>query len=498
MNVGVALLSASLAVALTACGPGANAPRIAPTITIAPRPTRDARATATPAATPTPAASATAQPAALVSPDTASLAPCADVKPALNPVKAKLGGDGRAMLLTPAGNVVLSALDGARTDVTTDGFIDQQAEKMRVYQFPTASADGKSLALVRLDIADGASSQTLEVFETRANPKRTELFSTGDFNIPYLDWSPNGQTIAFLTISPSGGAIRAVSSGGGEVASVEQGQPTYWHWRSDSSGLLTHLGGSAAEGGDARVSLVAMRGAAPVSVDRLVEPPGRFQSPHWSPDNTHMLYVRAGTPDTLVLADAAGAPVCVVSTVDAGAYFAWSPTGTRVALLDSASPLQAQGTVRVFDLQTGTDVVIQERALAFFWSPDGERLAAYSITRAAQPTLLGATGGMKLSDRATQSGGALLAIDIVAVDGARRVNVANTIPTGAFLQYFNFFDQYSRAVTPWSPNGKHVAFAGAASPDAPPLAGIATLSPDGSSVTLKNLGDGSLAFFIAN
>lgn len=498
MKVAAALSSASLVVTLTACGLGADAPRIAPTITIAPRPTRDARATATQVPTATPALIDIATPATVARTDAAKLDTCAEAKPNLSKIEPKLGGDGRVMLLTPTGNVAMASLDGARVDVTSDGFIDQQAQKMRVYQFPTASADGQSLAMVRLDIAGGTATQTLEVFQAAENPKRTELFSTADFNIPYLDWSPNGETIAFLTISPRGGAINAVDSAGGDVASVEQGQPTYWHWRNDSAGMLTHLGGSVAEGGDARVSLVEMRGATPENIDRLVEPPGRFQSPHWSPDNAHMLYVRAGAPDTLVLANASGVPVCAVAEIEAGAFFAWSPTGTHVALLDSASPLQAQGTVRVFDLAAGTDVAVRERALAFFWAPDGERLAVYSITRTALPTQLGAVGGAKLADRPEQSDGVLMAIDVIDTNGVGRINVANLIPTGAFLQYFNFFDQYSRAVTPWSPNGKHLSFAGAASPDAPTLAGVATLSADRSSVTLKSLGDGSLAFFIAN
>jgi hypothetical protein len=495
MNLGSALKSACIAITLGGCALR-DAPPIVPTVTLGPRATRSAASPTPP--TVTPAAAPAVSTAVVTAPDDAgALAACSALKPALTRITPKLGGDGRVVLLTADGNAALSSIEGAREAITTDATIDRENNRVRVYQFPAASGDGSALALIRIDIDSGKTQQSVEVFETHANPRRTEVFSTSVFNIPYVDWAPDGRTLAFLTISQQAGAIRTVASAGGAVQSVESGLPTYWHWRADSSALLTHLGGRAVDAADAHVSLVAMDGAATSVITRLDQAPGQFQSPHFSPDGAHMLFVRAGAPDMLVLADAAGAPMCVAAELTAGAFFAWSPDGVHVAMMDTASPLQSPAPVRVIDLRDGSSIRVSDDALSFYWSPDGERLAVYSISRATKPTQLAAAAAKLARAAQPQASTPLLALDIVSRDGKRTLNVVNLIPTQDIAGYFAFFDQYSRAVTPWSPNGKHIAFAGFSAQDLDSVVGIATIDATANSVTLKPLGAGTLAFFIA-
>ncbi len=487
-------------VLLSACSlPGRDGVQLEPTRTLAPprtvAPNPDPTQPPTPSATKAPTASAEAAPAVARRPSTPA---CADVKPALGAAQPVLAsGDGRVYFVTTDGNIVLSDVTGTTKEtVTTDGFVDQEKRALRAYQFPAASRDGGSLVFARLDIADGVASQTVEVMEAKASPKRTELYTTTEFNIPYLDWSPDGGTIAFLTINQQQGAVRAVSKTGGDVLELGVGAPTYWDWRADSTAMVTHLGGRATQQNDAHIGIVGLSGAKPQAAKLIQTPPGAFQSPQFSPNGAHMVYVAlVDGADELLLADNTGKPLCAIAAVNDGAFFAWSPDGAQVAFMDTASPLSKSAPLMLADIGAGSLRQLHSSATAFFWSPDGARLAVYSITEGESPTQLNVSASQKLASPALQQGATLMTIQVVDVETAKSVLVANINPTRDFAAYLNFFDQYSRAVTPWSPNGRHLTLAGSGEQDGAPQIAVATLATDNTRVTLKQLGEGTLAFF---
>jgi Tol biopolymer transport system component len=408
---------------------------------------------------------------------------------------------GRIVYLTTEGNVVLADGDGSNAiDLTRDGFIDQSSRALRIYHYPAFSNDAKQIAFVKLDVAEGALTQTLQVIETKENATPVDLYSTNRFNIPYLDFSPNDKSIAFLTISAQAGFIRVVDAKGGEPTTFGEGAPTYWHWRNDSSAMVTHLGGRAETKNDAAYLGIVNAGvhagdpsnAKPIKLSSL---PGTFQSPHFSPSGQHILFV-ANTiiTDELVLADDKGDVLCSLAQLSEGAFFAWSPNGKYVALIDTQAPVALPAPLRVFDLSSGEEKQLRDKASAFFWSPDGERLVVYSIVSARdaqQPS-----GNVnKLNAPAIQEQSALFKIEIVGASDGKRIQVTDTNLTADFLQYLQYFDQYSRAVSPWSPDGTRLVFTSFASPDASPEVNVATIDRSRGVVSIKQIADGTLAFW---
>jgi len=410
-------------------------------------------------------------------------------------------GEGQIVFITPEGNIALTDPSGRRrTPITADAFINEQQEAGRIYRFPTFSPDGRFLAFTSLSTVRGANAITSSVHVALAAPDadiRT-LYSATEWNIPYLDWSPDSALIAFLTINPTAGAIRVIAREGGEATIFDTGIPTYWHWRPDSAGMVTHLGGRATTKGKANVSLIASRGTVKDGQTVIEELPGAFQSPQWSPDGRYVLLVAyTDGQDELVLADAAGKPICTIQIVEYNAYFAWSPDGRAVAVLDTAPSSQGillPAELVIYDLVDGDSRAVHGEASLFFWSPDSRKLAVYSLAFDARPRPLG-MGGNRLSAPAAQQPAAGLRIEIVDRATGRRVKVADASPTGAFSQYFPYFDQYSRAVTPWSPDGRRLVFAGAlAGEDAAEVA-VATLSPGEDEVSITRTAQGIVAFW---
>lgn len=412
---------------------------------------------------------------------------------------------GQIAYLTPDNNIVLTDVTGRlRLEITNDAYISQDGQAGRIYQFPTFSADGQSLAFVSLSTtADFKGiTNTVHVAPVVTGATITDLYATSDWNVPYLDWSPDSKQVAFLTIGPQTGALRVVSRDGGDVSTFDTGSPMYWHWRPDSAAMLTHLGGRAGERGTATISLIEADGTVKANQTVLDQLPGNFQSPNFSPDGKHMLYVaNTGEVDELVLADASGGPICTLAPIEDGAFFTWSPDGAHVAVMDTLAPLIDPAPLTVFDLSDGSNRDVHDQASTFFWSPDGSRLAVFSIVTDATVTSLGNSGGYasgasgKYNSPVAQERSAALRIEIVDPGTGARFKVADTYPSRQFLQYLQYFDQYSRAITPWSPNGKHVVFSSVSPERGTADIAVGTLNSAQTGMSVSRIAAGTLAFW---
>jgi Tol biopolymer transport system component len=271
----------------------------------------------------------------------------------------------------------------------------------------------------------------------------------------------------------------------------------YWHWRNDSAAMLTHFNGRAEERGDAAITLLNINGAMQPDRTEVDALPGAFQAPQFSPDGKHMLFVvNAGGQDELVLAGADGKPICAVMPIDTNAYFAWSPDGGKVAVMDTQSPAQLPVPVVVHDFASGEDNTVQDEASAFFWSPDGKRLATYRlVSNAPQTSISNRNTGGPLNAPAQQASRVVLRIEVIDIATSESTRVADTLPSQQFGQYLQYFDQYSRAVSPWSPDGRHLVFS-TLLPDNN-TADIAVASFDASEAgpSLKRVAAGVVAFW---
>lgn len=492
--LGLLLLSACSALP----GRAPTQPPLLPTRTLAPARTV-APVTPEPTFTPRPGNPSQAMtPSPTDMPRISSMTSCIDARPLLTPTsRAPATGPGQITFVTLEGNIALSDAAGQNIQqMTTDANTQGGEQLLRIYAFPTFSGDGKSLAFVEYTTISGTDTVTQTLMDGPAQPqaKMLDLYTTVDDNIPYLEWSPDGQAIAFLTIHTDEGQLRVVRRDGGAPLTLEKGSSAYWNWRNDSSSLVAHIGGSRASDADAHISIVDMQLVTPT---RLTSMPGNFKSPGYSPDAQHMLYVaRSGDVDDLVLADAAGKPICSVATLEIGASFAWSPDGRRVAWIDSAHPDVAPAPLYMLDLQAGTQTRLHDDAVAFFWSPDSTHLAVYSIVTNGQQTTFGISGGVLDRPAAqAQSSAPLLRIEAVDVSSGDALLIADTLPASTLYSMLSYFDQYAHALTPWSPDGRQFVFTSASqTADTIDLA-VATLNASGTSVSLKRIGAGVVAFW---
>jgi TolB protein len=145
------------------------------------------------------------------------------------------------------------------------------------------------------------------------------------------------------------------------------------------------------------------------------------------------------------------------------AMLAWNPVSDVVALM---SPPQASphwfGPIRVLDAADGLlEPVMDEVALAFFWSPDGNKLAWLSPVAApdVQQVADVRTGSPRGGDRRSvpvQRVPVRLRLRVVDMDGVRSGaprTLTTFSPSAAFVnQFLPFFDQYALSHRIWSPN----------------------------------------------
>ncbi len=506
----IAMAVAVAAVLLSACsglaGGAPAAPALLPTRTLAPiRTVAPVTPDPTQPPAPTSAAPSSGADSQIATPAptrVSSMTSCSSLKldaGATSATTKVASAAGRIVYVTIDGNIGVSDVAGKNViEVTSDANTDASKGAFRIYTFPTFSGDGKSLAFVSYATISGTqtATQTLYVTTPEQKAKTLKLYTTSDDSIPYLDWSPDGKQIAFLTIRSGKGAMRMISKDGGKATVIEEGSSAYWHWRADSTALMTHLSGSPATSADAHMSIADAKGANPKKITSL---PGNFKAPQFSPNSKYLLFVaRTGGDDDLVISDATGKPLCSLAVLEAGASFAWSPDGQRIAWISSSLTLQNPAPLSIFDLTTGATTQAHDEAIAFFWSPDSRHIAVYSVVTDGVPTEFNAAGKVdEQASIAAQAGSQMLRIEIVdaAVGGAKPIEVADTAPTSAVIDVMGFFDQYSRAVTPWSPDGKQLVYTTVSHQQSRMDLVVATLSSAADKVALSRLTDGVLAFW---
>lgn len=287
---------------------------------------------------------------------------------------------------------------------------------------PTWSPDGGRLAFSA--VRDGA--PVVGVVEPGSEP----AFIVAPFPAFYFHWSPDGRQIAFLGNGAQGLVSLAVAAIDDDAATmVDEGTPYYFDWAPDSSTMFAHVGGT-------ETRLVPPTGP-PEAVEANS---GLYQAPQWTERGVLQLItqpgtisargarLRAQTVQTLVWGELDEPHDDVVEIEGLGAFEA---AGRRIAFSDSTDP-PTRGGLSVIDGDVLEEVTTGP-VLVFEWSPDGRRLLYLeAVSSGAIPTTRWSVW---------QDG------EIVTFGGF-------TPSLVSLAAYFPFWDQYSRSLTLWSPDGE--------------------------------------------
>ncbi len=397
--------------------------------------------------------------------------------------------------LAAGGSIVVLGNDGSLRLVTADGTVTQLASTVDgSFAFPAWSPDGTRIAAIRSNATENA----ILVFDPSSAGSVLPIPPQVIFQSPtigpfYLSWTPDGERVSFLAsggtelslrVAPADGS--APLDGSGPGATIGSGNPYYFDWI-DAEHLLTHVG----EGDTAQLGEVGLDGAA---VAPAVASPGPFRSAVVSPDGRFISYVRDGSDGTssVVLAERDGTEERTMPVFGYAAV-SFDPTGHTVASIGPAEPdpnpiTLPVGPLRLLDPDDEPRTLLDGRVLSFWWSPDGETIAALRVqpVDGSSPSAEAVVSPVA-SAAPMQTEARVLFVDVASGDVRSEVVV---VPGKLFIdQFLTYFDQYALSHQIWAPDSSSLLF-----PVADPNGGtrVAVLSRDGSDPILL---DGQAAFW---
>jgi TolB protein len=309
------------------------------------------------------------------------------------------------------------------------------------FSFPATAPDQRHLAYVTEDDS-GAAIISLDV----VSGERKEVYHSRESLPIDLAWSPDGKYIVFLAgeqlaaqIVPADGSLPAHL--------IAATAPSYFAWSPDSATLLLHLGGHTAQGGHVAIYRPGEEQSHP-----LLSDPGFFQAPAWAIDGQHFFYV-AQPPITnaeptiddiksdIMRVSAEGKdPTMLVREEKSDLRIIRAPNSDQIAY--SVRGLEGFGPLKLIDGAGGTARLLShqdDHVTAFFWSPDGTRIAYLTYADAYEHE------GQRTWH-------------IVDVASGTIRDLARFRPSSAFVGLQDFFDAYTFSFSPWSPDGARLAY----------------------------------------
>ncbi len=309
------------------------------------------------------------------------------------------------------------------------------------YNWPTFSPDGNQVAYSSATHAGGSPLYGIHAYDLGRRAAIT-IFQTPDQPI-YLSWLPGGHRLFFLV--SDGTTLKlmlAEAREGKPVRIILTGQPLFYDWNQAANELAFHYVPAEGTGGE-QTGLMSVTDRDQRVVKTLAAGAAPFRNPAWSPDKSHLAYVvdRKNGQVALVVANADGSsPREMVGLAPRTTSFSWSPDSKQIAF----STLRDEGAmsydgVNLLDLASGNiSTLVSDPVIAYYFSPDGRRLAYIGATEVSNTWNVIELGGAKAAGR----------------------RLGNFVATRSESVAYRVFDQYTLSHRVWSPDSRALVFAG--------------------------------------
>ena len=279
------------------------------------------------------------------------------------------------------------------------------------------------------------------------------IFNSEEHSISYVDWAPDNAKLAFLATSvlDEQSELKLIEAqDGSRSKTIFDGADVSWNWHPDSQSLLAKIGTASDTNRLTSYDLAGDKASRVQGASNLA-----YNAPQYSPDGGYMLLTeKAGDKNKLVLADRSGNKVKDLTEFDGESIsFAWSPRGAKVAYV-VRSQGQPGSPLTVLDVNSGDKVVITNNpVVTFFWAPDGQRIAAFSLAnRTDIPEDF--SGFSVVPEMDTP----LMFLETLDPANGNSRPLFYFAPTNAFLRLAAEFDRYSRGINIWSPDSRKLVF----------------------------------------
>jgi Tol biopolymer transport system component len=418
------------------------------------------------------------------------------------------GEDGNILVMDQAGENIVQITQDANQGVAAEG----DAITVNSYSLPVFSPNGQQLALVELTaqstpisstvevnpdaviiqrgensgvVVDGPNGQVVQPAEpgmrVERQPSRViiergdgggqlvssalylastdgkrplrEIFNSENHSISYIDWAPDNSKLAFLAtnVLDEQAEMKLIDArDGSRSKTIFDGADVSWSWHPDGQSLLAKVGAASASN---RLNTYDVTGDKSTRVEGANNL--NFNAPQYSPDGGFMLLTEsAGNKNKLVLADRNGNKVKDLTEYEGESIsFAWSPRGAKVAYI-VRSQGQPGSPLTVLDVNSGEKRVISNNPVAtFFWSPDGQRIAAFSLANSTD--IPQDFAGFSVVPEMNVP---LMYLETIDPASGNSRPLFYFAPTNAFLRLAAEFDRYSRGINIWSPDSRKLVF----------------------------------------